>query len=228
MIIRIKKEVFNRYPELRVAFIILSDIDNKSRFKESKHLIKENEKLIKLTFNRDSIKNHDLIQPWALAQQEFGKKAYHYHTSVEKLIQTVLKRKTVAAKDSLTNLIRSLSLRYIFPFGIDDLSKIEGNIVFDLAKGDERKNILNKLQVGDLYYKDKNNILGAKLDYWKSNKTRIDSKTNFALVHIGALPPISNKDLNHYLKEIKGLVKVFCGGRIKSVVLSKRKNSFKI
>tara|TARA_Y100000310_G_C20414687_1_gene683710 strand:+ start:19 stop:705 length:687 start_codon:yes stop_codon:yes gene_type:complete len=228
MIIRIKKEVFKKHPELRVAFIVLSNIDNKSKFKESKHLIKENEKLIKLTFNRDTIKNHDLIQPWSVVQQEFGKRAQHYHTSVEKLIQAVLKRKTVATGDSLTNLVRSLSLRYIFPFGIDDLANVEGNIIFDLAKGNERKNVLNKLKPGDLYYKDNKNILGAKLDYWKSNKTKVNSATKLALVHIEALPPINNKDLTHYLQQIKGLVKVFCGGKAKSFVLSKRKNSFKI
>ena len=228
MIIRIKKEVFKKYPQLRVGFIILSNIDNKSKLNGSKHLIKENEKLIKLTFNRDTIKNHDLIQPWSVVQQEFGKKAHHYHTSIEKLIQTILKNKTVATKDSLTNLVRSLSLRYIFPFGIDDLVKVEGNIIFNLAGGNERRNILNKLKLGDLYYKDGKNILGTKLDYWKSNKTKVNSATKMALVHIEALPPISSKDLNYYLKEIKGLVKVFCGGKAKSFVLSRRKSSFKI
>ena len=228
MNIRIKKEVFEKHPRLQIAFILIKRMNNSEKLKEAQHLLKESEKLISLTFNKETIKNHYLIQPWVISQQEFGEKARHYHTSVEKLLQKVLRRRSLKTKDTLTNIIRSVAIRHIVPFGIDDLSKIDRGITFDISSGKERKQILKNLNEGDLFYHDSKNILGTKLDYWKSNKTILSNKSANALIHFEALPPISRKELSQLVKETEGLVKAFCGGRVKSFILNSRKSVVKI
>ncbi len=62
MKITINKEVFKKFhPKFKVAFILLKDMDNSSKIQDSYHLLKEAEQLIRLTFNKDIVKNHHLI-----------------------------------------------------------------------------------------------------------------------------------------------------------------------
>lgn len=228
MNIYIKKEVFRKFhSELNIAFILAEGINNKKKLEESKHLLAEAEKLVHLEFNKDTIKTHLLISPWAVAQREFGKKAEHYHTSVEKLLQKVLSNKKIHANDTITNLIRHLALKNIIPIGIDDYNKINGGITFDIATGKEKVNA-KKLEKGALYYHDAKNILGTKLDYWKSPKTRVARNSTSVLVHFETLPPITKTKLDEVLNEAAALIKTFCGGKINVFILDKKNNSVKI
>ncbi|HLD72253.1 MAG TPA: phenylalanine--tRNA ligase beta subunit-related protein [Candidatus Nanoarchaeia archaeon] len=226
MKISIEKEVFKKFhPQFQVAFILFKGIDNKTRLKESKELLKDVEKVVRLTFNKDSVKTHHLISPWNVAKQEFGKEAKHYHTSVELLLKSVLSKKKVAVNDVLTNLIRYLALKQIIPIGIDDPQKIEGEMVFSIAgtSGEEKNkfNGIKNLSKGELYYHDQKKVLGTKLDYWKNEKTKLTAKSTSALVHFEALPPFGSEQLIQLLKEAVDLIRSFCGGEVKVFVLNK-------
>ena len=228
MKVEIKQKVFQKYPQLKIAFILLKGADNRTKLKESQHLLKEIEHLIHLTFNKETIKNHHLIAPWSVAQQEFGKEAKHYHTSVEKLLKKVLKRQSVKTRTVLTNVVRYTSLKEIVPFGVDDISKLNGNLTFNLASGQEKSGVLRSLKKGALYYHDSKSVLGTKLDFWKNKKTALTPNSRDILVHFEALPPVDSKKLRLILNETNALLRNFCGGKLKVVVLSKSKNSAKI
>lgn len=225
MKITLNKEVFKKYPQLKIAFFHLKKFDNKSKLEESRHLLQEAEQLIRLTFNKETIKNHYLISPWAVAQQEFGKEAKHYNTSVERLMKRVLAKKTVATKDVLTNLVRYIALKNIVPLAVDDLAKVEGDLNFSMAKGGEKVSILKNLKKDALYYRDSKKVLGTKLDYWKSSKTALDNSTTTALVHLEALPPITVKKLNEIIRDAKELLCSFCAGTLNVFILDKKKSS---
>lgn len=228
MDIHIKKEVFHRYPNLKIAFIAVTNIDNQTKLKESKHLLNEAEKLVRLTFNKETVKSHHLISPWSVAQQEFGSRAKHYQTSVEKLLEKVLSGKSVAAKDTLTNLIQYLALKNIVPFVIDDLKKINKEFTFGIATGKEKKNLLPNLTEGMLYCHDSKTVLGTKLDYWKNPKTALSTKSTAALIHLDALPPLTTKKIKGVVDEAKNLISGFCGGKFKIFILDKKTNKKRI
>ncbi len=228
MIVKVKKDVFRKFPKLKVAFLLVQGIDNKKMLKESKHLLREVEDLIRLTFNKETVKTHHLIAPWKVAQQEFGKDAQHYHTSVERLLKKVLSRKSVAANDTLTNLLRYLALKHLVPFGLDDTEKMEGNLSFEIAQRKERLNILKNLQAGMLYYRDNKGILGTKMDYWKSSRTALSKKTTSALLHFEILPPINQNKQAALLKDVQDLLNSFCGGELTLFILDQKNNSRKV
>lgn len=226
MKINIKKEVFRKYPDLKVLFILAENVNNQPH-SEIKHLLKETEKLIQLQFNKDTIKNHYLIAPWKVAQEEFNSEK-HYHTYAEKLIKQVLKRKTTTAKDSVTNILNFLTLKHIIPGGVDDWYKIVGNINFGLAKGNEKKSILKSSVKGDLYYQDDEGILGTKLDSWSSPRTKPTPSSTAIMLHFDILPPITNKELNELKKEAQEILEDFCQAKVLSFVLHKSKNSIEL
>src|SRR3989344_3203412 len=227
MRITVDKCVFGKFPQLQIALFLVKNIDNKQRLKESQHLIKETMVYLKQSMHEDNLRTHNLISPWKTAREEFGLNAYHYHTSVEKLLKKVLRGGNIVAKDSLTNVLNYLSLKHIVPLGVDDASKFEkglnGKITFSIANDKKRLGWLRHLQSGDLYYRDETNILGTKLDFWKNKKTAVGPKTNTALIHLEALPPVSQEEFQKITLEVRELVKGFCGGTVRAVILNSTK-----
>jgi len=216
MKITIKPEVFKKFhPKLKAVFILAEGIDNKSNAKKTNHLLAEMQKAILLTFNKDTFKSHNLISPWETARQEFGKKAKHYHTSVELLLQKTLRKQKLQAKDTTTALLRYLALKHIIPFGADDPAKIKGDLTFELKKG-------------DLQYRDAKRILGKKLDYWKNTSTALRPDSTSALIHFEFLPPVSPAKQTEIVAETVELLQTFCGGMVSAGVLDKKKNSVTI
>ncbi len=225
MKLTVKKEVFRKYPKFRLGFILIDYCNYTENLEESRKLLQETEMLTKLTYHNDTLKNHDLLRTWTLAQEDFGKKTPHYHTSVEKLFNVIKKGKTTATKNTVQNLINYVSLKYMIPFGADEYDLIKGDVTFALAKGNERRNILKSLHKGDIYYKDDKGILGTKMDFWKSPRTKLRPPTPRVLIHIDALPPVDKSQLNAIMKEVKSLFEDFCHAKVKTFVLDKGKNS---
>lgn len=219
MKITIQPEVFQKlHPKFKVVFVLAKSIDNKNKVKEANHLLKEVEKVVLMTFNKDTFKSHYLVSPWTVAREEFGKKATHYHTSVEQLLKKVLHQQNIEAKDTVTAVLRYLALKHIIPVGGDDPAKIKGGMTFAISTG-------KKVKKGELYYHDDKNILGTKLDYWKNPKTALKSTSKSALVHFEILPPITAEKQKEIVKEAVDLLTMFCGGKIQVIVLDKKKNS---
>jgi DNA/RNA-binding domain of Phe-tRNA-synthetase-like protein len=226
MRVQINKEVFKKFSnKFKVILITVKDFDNSAKLMEARHLVSEIEQMTKLIFTKETVKNHVLISPWEVAKIEFGKNAKHYHTSVEKLLQSVLKGKKVETKDTLTSLFRYLSLKHIVPGAVDDLDKINIGITFSLLDRKKKANFFKDLLPGELCYHDSKQILGAKLDYWKNKKTALSNKSTNALMHFEILPPINKKKMDDLVSDARSLVNAFCGGKVKVTVLSKSKSS---
>ena len=229
MEISIKKEVFQKFhPKLKIIFLLVEELDNKSKLHESEHILQEMERLTHLTFHKDNPKTHNLISPWTAAQLEFGSEAKHYKTSLEKLLHTVLNHKSTKAKDTLTNLLHYLALKHLVPFGADDLKKIKGNITFALAEGKEKADFFHHLKEKALYYRDDKVVLGTKLDYWKNSKTKVSPKTKNALVHFEILPPVTPEHTKKLIDDAKTLISGFYSGKVKVFILNAKKSSIKI
>lgn len=229
MKVTISPQVFKKFhPKLRIAFILFRGINNHKNLLESEHLLREGEDLVRMEFHPETLKNHDLIAPWVAAQKEFGQEAQHYHTSVERLLRAVLKNKKITAKDTLTNIINYLSLQHVVPIGVDDLKKIKGDLHFCISQGGERANLLAWVKKGAFIYHDHNKLIGTKFDYWKSSRTAVDQETTSALIHVEIVPPLNQKGLDELLLEMQNLVRSFCGGKSKVIILDKNCPSDKI
>src|SRR3989338_4607871 len=226
--VTIDKKVFKKFPKLQIALFYVKGIDNFSKAAEAKHLLEDVEEWVHLTFHKETMKNHYLLSPWSVAQAEFGKQAQHYHTSVEKLLQEVLKKKKVVANDTLTTLMRYLSLRHLIPSGIDNYDKLVGDVTFNLSKGRERVGLLHTIKPEALFYHDTKKVLGLKLDFWHNKKTMLTKESRSALIHFDVLPPIDKEKLKYLVRDAKEVIKTFCGGRLKYVLLDRKKNSVKI
>jgi DNA/RNA-binding domain of Phe-tRNA-synthetase-like protein len=115
-------------------------------------------------------------------------------------------------KDRLNDLVVFLSLKYIIPAGAFDADRVKGiRCTIDSS--------------GDLALVDGAHTLARKLQYESSPRAAVNSKTRNAVVLIEALPPFNRSKLESALAELAGLIKVFCGGKIRKIVLDKGKRT---
>lgn len=229
MKVTVSREVFEKVnSQFRVGLLLFEEIDNHSHVDQSKHLLLEMEKLTSLLHTNETVKTSRLLAPEVVARLEFGKKAKHYKTSVQHLIQAVLQHKSVAARDTLTNLLRYISLKHIIPINADDVSKIKGDITFAVATGKERIGIIQRLQKGALYYHDQHRALGAKFDYWKNSRTALHSRSRTALIHLEVLQPVSAQKLKEIMEELARVGEAFCGGKVKMAILDKKRRAVQL
>ncbi len=219
--VSIDPAVFLRYPNLRVGLIHARGIDNKLHLDQAHHLLADIARYTHRAFHPDNLKSHNLISPWAVAQQEFGAQARHYQTGVEVLLNNVLRGRSVCANDTATELARYLSLQKLVPISTEDPARISGQIKYSLANGHEKRNLLLKLLPGTLYHRDSKRILGTHLDYWKPKQVLPTKKSNSILIHIPILPPVTPAKLQTILKEFEDLLIEFCGGRYNTAIVSK-------
>lgn len=226
MKVTVTAEVFRKlHPQFQVGLILITDLQPCRQLKEAKELLDETTQLTRLLFHKTTTKNHHLISPWTAAQREFGRAAKHYHTSVERLLKRVLRKKSVATKDTVTTLVNYLALRNIVPIGVDDFDTLEGQLTFAIAKGGEKATRTTRVKKGAFYYHDDVGVLGTKLDHWKAKDSSVLPETTSVLIHIDALPPVTKKQLTALVKETGTLIQSFCGGKVKSVILDKKKRS---
>jgi DNA/RNA-binding domain of Phe-tRNA-synthetase-like protein len=223
MKLAITPKVFTKYPQLRVGFLLATNIDNVAKKKEAEHLLKDATRYLHLTFNKETAHNHHLLSPWNSARAHLGKKAHHYHTSVERLLRKVLKKQSVTGTNVVTSLTNYLSLKHVLPISADNYHKIDRQFSYMLASGREKISMVKTLKKGALYHKDTSSVLGTQLDYWKSPKMKLSPSSTAVLIHIPTLPPVRASDLNAVMKETATLIQSFCGGDVDMVVLHKRK-----
>jgi DNA/RNA-binding domain of Phe-tRNA-synthetase-like protein len=228
MKIKIHNSVFTEYPKLRVALLLVKQIDNKTNLKESKSLLEDIGEYARLTFNKDTLENHSLLASWKLAQEGSGKKIKQRHSSLEKNLTRVLANKDISKKNVLDNVINYISLKNLVPITADDCADVKGDVHFKIVKGTERLKSLKQLPKGILFYRDSTKVLGSKFDFWKSPHARLTPETWSALIHLEAIAPMSNKRFNEVVKETVELVKTFTNGEVTKLVLNKKEPEGKL
>ena len=228
MKVKIHKSVFTEFPKLRVALLLVTEIDNKTKLEESVNLLEDIGEFARLTFNKDTLENHSLLATWKLAQENSGKDIKQRQSALEKNLNRVLANKDISKKNVLDNILNYVSLKNLIPITADDCAEIKGEIHFKIIKGTEKLKSLKQLPKGVLFYRDSTKVLGTKFDFWKSPHARLTPETWSALIHLEAIAPMTNKRFNEVVRETKDLVQVFTGGEVTKLVLDKKESEGKL
>lgn len=231
MKVEISKEVFKKFHKnFMVGLIICQNINNTGESTEIYKLTEEISQFIRLNFNLETLKTHDLISSWETVIEEFGPAARHYQSSVERMMRQILQNKKIKSENKLIDLCHYLSLKHIIPLGYNDSDKLTSGLKFALAQGTEKFTDpeLKPPKKGELILLDKTRLLAKKLDYRQSKRTKPTPKTKKAIIHIEALPPLKEKKLLKILKELSQLIQSFCQGKTKTAILNSKNPRIKI
>ena len=222
MKVSINKKVFESFNDkFAIGILWCSGINNTGSPADIHEMLRDVEELIRINFNPASLQTHELISAWKSAIAHYGEKAKHFQSNVERMMNHIIEGEDIDTENKLGDLCNFISLKHIIPLGVTDIDKIKDNIEFTLASN-ERWNTV-PLEKNELIMNAGDDVLARKLDYIISKKGEVDKKTKNALLHIEAIPPIDENRLMNILEELQGLIRIFCGGKIKKAILKKDK-----
>ncbi|HLC20345.1 MAG TPA: hypothetical protein VJK72_05465 [Candidatus Nanoarchaeia archaeon] len=216
MKLSVDKKVFeNFHGELFVGAIACFDINNAVASAETEEMLHDMAEYVRLNFNADTLKTHHLVSAWKAATAHYGEKFQHYHTHIEEMIKHILAGKHLSSENKLADLVHFFSLKYIVPLTAIDLKNVGKKLVFTLHS-DDTKN--------ELVFRDERAILVRKFAEAKQQH-HVTEKTSNALIFVEGVPPLHQEQMSNILEEVASLVKIFCGGKTKRIILTKHKLS---
>lgn len=223
---RVDNQIFESFPGLNLGIVVAERLDNTGINKEVINLIKEKQEEIRAKFDRKTLSQEPKIDAWRKAYSSFGAKPKKYKCSVENLYKMTLEGVELRHINKVVDIYNYISLKHMIPVGGDDADKVDGDIVLKFAKGEEPFTELNSEETknpreGEVVYVDDKEVLCRRWNWRECDKSKMTEHTKrFALV-VEGLPPFTKQEVEKIIKELGELVKKFCGGEVKTFLISK-------
>ncbi len=208
MKITASKEIFRKYPGLHIGIILAKNIENTGTDKRISGILHEVEDLIRFEFTPESLtqikgrklpRKHQLLSAWKTAYEDLGFNPAHYKTPLEKMIQALLKRKSLPNASKIIGCTRLIALKHIVPVTAYDLDKLPKEV-----------------------------SLTDKLEPKNCASCNVSEKSKNCIILIHGLPPVSKSDVNEMANELSETVKMFCKGETSKYLLSVLNNKVEL
>jgi len=207
----IEKEVFAKYPHLKVGVLVIKDADNSSSNEEIGALSQDVEKKCIKQYEGQAVTEIPKILDWREAYKAFGYKPSSNRPSVEALLRRVLQSKGLPDINPIVNLYNLISIKHCLPLGGDDLDKVQGPIRLSIAKGDEPFTMLGSLEKdtakgGEIIYRDDVEVLCKAWNYRECDKSKVTEKSKNVALVIEGLEHTSLNEIKNALNELAKLI----------------------
>ena len=220
----ITKEVFAKFPDYIRGVVIARGVDNHG---EKPKLIEMLSELVTKATQDESlqqIKSHPRIANWRQAYTDFGTNPNKFYCSIESLGRRARRGDQLPYINTLVALFNYFSLKHMVPSGGDDLKLVDGDLHLTIAKGDEPFTPLNADTVeyppaGEVIYVDNSRVMCRRWNWRQGDHTKLLPETTDVAINVDCLPPVARGEAGAITEELAGLVKEFCGGEVKFLLL---------
>jgi len=207
---RISQALFKQFPQLQVGIILLPQFDNAKPNPKIQSFLANIQAELKTKYTVKDLETLPNITLWREAYAFFGAKPKKYKSSVEALLTRVLENNTISSINNLVDAYNYISLKYLLPFGADDLSNVSSDIKLTFAEGTEQFQALGTTEIrnperGEVVYKHNNDILCRRWNWRESDLTKITKDTTSAILYAETLTGDQNK-LKEALHELQQLI----------------------
>jgi DNA/RNA-binding domain of Phe-tRNA-synthetase-like protein len=226
-------EVLAKFPDYVRGVVIAKGVNNHG---ENERLIELLRKAVENAAQDESlqdIKNHPRITPWRQAYADFGSNPNKFYCSIESLARRARRGDQLPYINTLVALFNYFSLKHIVPSGGDDLDSADGDLRLTLAQGDEPFTPLGTDTVetpppGEVIYVDNSKVMCRRWNWRQSDQTKLSPTTTKVAINVDCLPPVSKREAEAITGELAGLVREFCGGEVKYLLLDAAHNEAEI
>jgi DNA/RNA-binding domain of Phe-tRNA-synthetase-like protein len=229
----VSKEVFAKFPNYIRGVVIARGVDNHG---EKPWLIEMLGEVVAKATQDESlqeIKSHPRIASWRQAYTDFGTNPNKFYCSIESLARRARRGDQLPYINTLVALFNYFSLKHTVPSGGDDLKMADGDLRLTLAKGDEPFTPLNSNEVeyppaGEVIYIDNSKVMCRRWNWRQGDHTKLMPETANVAINVDCLPPVARGEACAITEELAGLVKEFCGGEVKYLLLDAVNNEREI
>jgi DNA/RNA-binding domain of Phe-tRNA-synthetase-like protein len=230
--LRVSEGIYQLFPEVVLGIVAFRNINNAGERPELMAALREAEAQTVELFSGVIINDHPQIAPWREAYRKFGAKPKDYPSSVENLVRRVAKGHYLPHINLLVDLYNLVSLRHIVPVGGEDLDRIEGDVELTLATDHEAPiQMLGETEArpprtGEVIYKDDVGAICRRWNWKEADRTKFTESTHDGFLVVEGLPPVNGKRIEPILDELAALVATYCGGEVKSGLVTAQTPAF--
>jgi lysyl-tRNA synthetase class 2 len=225
--------VLTRFPDYIRGVVIAQEVNNHG---ENHVLIELLRKAVEDATADESlrdIKSHPRIVPWRQAYADFGTNPNKFYCSIESLARRARRGDQLPYINTLVALFNYFSLKYMVPSGGDDLDSVDGDLRLTVANGDELftplgGNIVENPLPGEVVYVDNSKVLCRRWNWRQGEQTKISPTTTRVAINVDCLPPVSRAEAETITAALADLVREFCGGQVKYLLLDASCNEAEI
>lgn len=228
MLFKVFNEMFNRFNNLRIGAIILTDINNSDYNIKVEDMLKEVSNLIKLEFTKEDLTKKSknpkakLISAWQSLYYKLGHADEEKDTGIDTLIKNAINGRELNKINMLGDLCRYVSLKYIIPVNAFNLDKINGDIFLGLASGEERFNDNEFVPEKEVIYFDSDGALSRNWNRIISKKAKVEPETKNVIIFLDALEIVDQAVLESIFTEFEKLNGLFLHGKIYKFILDRK------
>lgn len=226
MHLRVDPKIFDRYPDLLLGALALSDIDNSGQHDELGGLLREAQADVRQSLAGVTLSEHPRIASWREAYRAFGVKAKQYPSSIENLLKRVTKGEELRSINPLVDLYNVVSMRHLIPVGGEDVDALQGDLRLRIAgEGEPAVRLLGDNEArapkpGEVMYADDAGAVCRRFNWKEADRSKLTVNTKRAVLVVEALPPVTEAVLRSVLTELAELARRFCGAAATPHVVS--------
>lgn len=221
--IKVNQRIRELFPSVKLGILMVTGLDN-THLNILSSQLRATENKIREKYNLENLTSLPKIIDWREAYRKFGCKPSQFRSSIEALLRRVLQGKELSSINPIVDTYNIVSLETLLPIGADDLDHVEGNITLTIADGSELfvmlgKDSPDKIQPGEVIYKDDREVLCRAWNYRECEKTKITPTTTNCILVIEGLEHTTREEILIALERLKNLLQPFGKGRMESFLL---------
>ncbi|MFI8710997.1 B3/4 domain-containing protein [Brevibacillus brevis] len=220
----VEDDFWSLFPHAKIGIVICQGIDNSSRDVEKyEKLLREAEKEAHKFLRLEEFSSNPVISVWREAFQKFKTKK-GARCSIEALLKRVKNGNPIGTINPLVDIYNSISLRYGFPCGGEDIDTFIGDIRLTQANGNEPFLPLGQDEnaspyEGEIVYKDDEGAICRCWNWREAQRTMLTENTKNAFLCMELVDETRIDEFHMALKELSDLVPQHLGGMVKMEVL---------
>jgi DNA/RNA-binding domain of Phe-tRNA-synthetase-like protein len=235
MLYSVETEVFDMFPAFRRGVLVASDIDNSEANPEVTRLLSDAVASVPAV---QSDAERLRVEVWDEAYRKFGADPKKVTPSISFLLKQIRRGKPPRSINTVVDLFNFISLRWTVPCGGDDITAPKGDdLRLGFARGDETFSPLFKPELVEtpdagevIYYTPQTRRVLCRRWTWRnSDFSKLTTATRAVAINVDMMvPPFFEADVAAALSELAEMIKFFCGGQVKTHLLTPTSSSFHI
>ena len=223
----IEKELFEKYPGLRIGVVVGKNLEIVYNKPELIALKSENVEKFLNYMDGKEILNEPNIEAWRETYRSFGVKPKKHQPTAEALLRRILKGEDLPNVNTAVDAYLAVELLYLLPIGGYDLSKIDGDIILRISQGKETFCPIGSAndemtEQGEVIYADNSNVLTRRWNYRDADHSKITTETrDIILASEATYDMIKTEDVTNTINRIVEYESKFCGGTYETFFLDK-------
>lgn len=227
----VSDDFFNKVDNAYFGIVYIKSFDNNKKYDFIDKMLEESINSVKDKIT-GSVKESDLIIPYREAFRSIQINPNKYMCSIEALITRIVKGKSIPSINPIVDLCNALSIKYVLPVGVHDVSKFQGTLEIRESYGNEifipfgsdEEEIVDK---GEMIYVSGPEVKTRRWTWRQGENSKVTENTSNIFIPIDGFSDI-NKD--RVIKLQNELVEILNNLGVEATIdyVDKNKRSFEI